>query len=221
MAVLATPVKIVTEDQIPGFEVLEKEPVRGVSELFPDRVVEYCDTEFVYFNRVAYPEEGTTLHRLMGEVEGLRGQATEKDDAVPKEETDKVLMAANLQESLILAINGMIGRMVSQGISILKATYIIDDYIEKRDQKLWDRYNGAIEEDTQLLQALEQGEEVPIPGHESETINDFRGTTAQLGRSVASSLLSLERLRFEWISATAIVEAVRQEAPRNLMSGDF
>jgi hypothetical protein len=221
MADVATPVKLVTEEQIPGFEVLEKEPVRGVSELFPDRVVEYCDTEFVYFNRVAYPEEGTTLHRLMGEVEEVRGQASEEEGAVPEEETEKVLMAANLHESLILAINGMIGRLASQGISTLKATYIIDDYIEKRDQKLWDRYNSAIEEDMQLLEALEQGGGVPIPGHESETIDDFRGTTAQLGRSVASSLLSLERLRFEWVSATAIVEAVRKEAPRNLMSGDF
>ncbi|HEX5456420.1 MAG TPA: hypothetical protein VFW77_03585 [Candidatus Saccharimonadales bacterium] len=220
MADVATPVKL-AEAEVPSFEVLEREPVRGVSELFPDQVVEYCDTEFLYFNRVAYPEEDTTLYRLMGEVEELRGQTIAEEGIVPKEETEKMLMAASLQESLILGINGMIGRLASQGISTLKATYIIDNYIERRDQKLWARYSGAIEEDTQLIEALEEGGEFPVPGHETEMISDFSGTTAQLGRRVAANLLSMERLRFEWVSATAMVEAVRKEAPRSLMSGDF
>ena len=221
MAELVPPVKLVPEAQIPSFEVLDEKPEHGISELFPEQLVEYAGTAFPYFERNAYPAEGTTLYRLIRGVGALRSQTLMQEGRIPSEETEKLLMAANLQESLILGINGMMRRMNARGISTLKATYIIDDYIERRDQQLWDRNSLAIADDARLFYVLEQGGELPIPGHESETIKDFSGTTAQLGKSVAASLLSMERLRFEWMSATATVEAVRTDAPRDLSSADF
>jgi hypothetical protein len=191
---------------IPRSEVLEARADDFRSDIFPDTYPEANDGplgNYVSFqvdrDGPLWPVAATLLRR--------RTQLTQQEKQnrwVRTEESKSGLLNAGLQIYLIGCINKAYGNLLADGHTPARAVTEINHHVEARDDLSWARYKWEIDELVSQQALVECDRAKPMLS--SSAIYSQQMVQEQ----VKQARLRLERLKFEWISARAIGQLLKQ-----------
>jgi hypothetical protein len=191
--------------QAPHTEVLEAQADDFRSDIFPDTHPENSDGPLGSYQSYKLNKQ-SPLWPTMATLLRRRAQlySQERQNRWTRtEETKSGLLTIGLQTHLISCTENGYSNLLEAGYAPTEALDEIDDYVEDRDAWSWSRYNQEIND---LV-----GHQAMIERATARLANsDVYGSQQRQAR-IEHTRLRLERLKFEWISARAIGQLLREQ----------
>lgn len=220
--------------EIPSIEALESRPLH-MSDMFPESFVEGMDGSILGDYRGDFVRPDSPLFELAEGIRVARAQAFKHrgEDEPLADEAQRVLAATLLQKKLVTCIDKAHQNLVGEGYSPSTTGVVIMHHVEERDKERHESYEGEIGRMERLIDGARTADGLTVPGHvlsdafsnEGCSPADSHPVSPELQREALIGDLSgqkelnelrLERLRFEWLSSSIIVDELNEATASSL-----
>lgn len=221
--------QLVPTAEIPSIEALESKPLH-MSDIFPESFVDGMDGSVLGDYRGGDPNPDSPLFETAETIRVARAQAFKQGGEGDKplaDEAHRVLAATLIQKKLVSSISQAHSNLIGDGYSPATTGIVIAHHVEERDKERHEFYEGQISRVLSLMDGVRAAKTLTVPARVLKSAFSDERCSADdayhvspelqkeallqdLNRQKELNELRLERLRFEWLSSSVIVDALNE-----------